>query len=1029
MYRKTNIRHLITLISLFVACTSFAQISNSVSGQVINNEGEKLAGALVWIDESQKSTVCDSEGYFEIRNISRQKYTLKISFLGYADKSIRVHGSKNMVICMEQNENLLKEVVCSSNINALSIRERSGVVDKVNMQLLKDKPMIDIALALQGSVPGLTVTPTGILGEKPEIRIRGNSSLRRGDVANEPLYVMDGKIISSQAFMLINPMDIKEIKILKDAAACAIYGIKAANGVIEISSNKGFTSDTYISYSSDFGIAFRGTRGIKMMKSKEKLQFERKIEAPNAPGYLLSDEYRKLYIERNKLQDLNDVYKKYFGTEKNMTEEELAKFSNKKLKELENINTDWFDELLRNTFYHNHHLSMRGGSDKTSYSCSLSYTNQEGQLPGNKYDKLGVSFSFDRNFDKLIISTEMSGGFGRKKTPEGGNFDIESLIYNLNPYETRNSKLLFSYPGMGYKDLFNQFKKDESDISTNISLSANWRPVSSLEIGCVTGISMINSKSHRVTPSTSYNETKSGVPEEQRGFIKNTKDNNADITFNLRATYNKIFLSKHDLTLSANYDYYYTYSNILTILGYGTGTLDFMDAVNNGIEGYRKPYFRNNIFKSAQLGYGVASGYSYDSKIDLFATFKRDASSLLSKKYRWNTSWAVGGGIHWNKFFKSDIITDLSTRISYGFISNLSGIQMSETIPTFSYTDKYYDISRSLKMNSMYNPLLRPEKTTSTDIGLSIGIHNKHSIQIQWYKRYIGDAILSISTESSMGSTSKKENIGILQNKGIEIQGNTSLYQKNDINITLMGNIAYNNNLVISLYDKKAIYSGESIIPDFEEGRPYNLLWGWESVGVNPLTGAPHFRNKDGKTLSINKRFNRNDLVILGRSTPPLTGSIGISVYTKNFDADMRFYYTFGGYKGTDFTYIRNKDNSNKNAPAGLLERTWFESGDENRIYPNPNLAIEAYNNYITYPNSRMIVSTSFIKLSSFVIKYKIPRKILAAYSKNLIKYWSFSVKGSNLFILTPYTNGSPESVSTNLATQPIITISTTITF
>ena len=142
---------------------------------------------------------------------------------------------------------------------------RSGVVQEVDMRRINSKPMIDMGLALQGSVPGLMVTNTGELGSAPEIRIRGNSSLRRGNTTNEPLYVMDGKVISSETFYNLNPQDIKEIKVLKDAAACALYGIKAANGVLEITSQRGISGQTMATYTLDMGITTRGRRGISMM--------------------------------------------------------------------------------------------------------------------------------------------------------------------------------------------------------------------------------------------------------------------------------------------------------------------------------------------------------------------------------------------------------------------------------------------------------------------------------------------------------------------------------------------------------------------------------------------------------------------------------------------------------------------------------------------------------------------------------------------------------------------------------------------
>lgn len=181
----------------------------------------------------------------------------------------------------DHSERKLGEAVITArpNINALDIRAKSGVVQTVNMKLLLNKPMIDMSMALQGSVPGLVVINRGELGEKPQIRIRGNSSLRRGDAANEPLYVLDGKVISSDAFLTLNPNDISEIKVLKDAVGTALYGIKAANGVVEITSKRGNTTGRLTaSYSMNLGITLQGRRGVEMMHTQEKLDFERRLQ-------------------------------------------------------------------------------------------------------------------------------------------------------------------------------------------------------------------------------------------------------------------------------------------------------------------------------------------------------------------------------------------------------------------------------------------------------------------------------------------------------------------------------------------------------------------------------------------------------------------------------------------------------------------------------------------------------------------------------------------------------------------------------
>ena len=238
------------IISFFITLstlTSHAQQRDIVlTGTVTDHQNEPLPGATIRIKGTQFGTVTDTDGHYLLRGKWKENDLILFSFIGMKEIRVKYTGQKVQDAAMQEDPKALDEViiVARQNINELDIRAKSGVVQRVDVERLNSKPMIDMSLALQGTVPGLIITNTGDLGSKPEIRIRGNSSFRKGDMANEPLYVMDGKVISSDAFMTLNPADIQEIKVLKDAVACALYGIKAANGVIEITSQRGNPDST-----------------------------------------------------------------------------------------------------------------------------------------------------------------------------------------------------------------------------------------------------------------------------------------------------------------------------------------------------------------------------------------------------------------------------------------------------------------------------------------------------------------------------------------------------------------------------------------------------------------------------------------------------------------------------------------------------------------------------------------------------------------------------------------------------------------
>ena len=404
----------------------YAQESHRIlAGRVVDSHDEPLAGANVYVrGDAYNGTSTDADGYFSLRLPDSRKIVIEASFLGMQQYSVHYDGQKEILIVMDDDLNMMESAVVTGkqNINDLDIRAKAGVINMVDMNRLQDKPVVDLSLSLQGSAPGLIVTNRGDLGTKPEIRIRGNTSFRKGDTANEPLYVLDGQVISSDAFMTLNPLDIADIKILKDAVACALYGTKAANGVLEITSVRGTNGNTMVTYDFNGGVTFRGRRGVHMMGTDEKLELERRLKNPEAPGYRFSEDY----------------FRKYHSSDPDI--DQMIAEGQAVLDELRKTDTDWFNELLRNDFYQRHNLSVRGGNDQTSYYASANYNYQGGQIPGNDVRRFSGRMSLDQALGKKgFVSLSVSGGYSKSNSPNGSTYSPTSLIYQLNPYESKTS--------------------------------------------------------------------------------------------------------------------------------------------------------------------------------------------------------------------------------------------------------------------------------------------------------------------------------------------------------------------------------------------------------------------------------------------------------------------------------------------------------------------------------------------------------------------------------------------------------------
>lgn len=993
--------------------------SQRLHGLVIDDFDEPLPGVVIKIEGTSYSTMTDNEGQFSFNVPLKKGSVISFSFPGMKKEERVWDGETRLDVTMAPDAKSLNEVVVTAdpNINNLDIRARSGVVQTVDMKRLNEKPMTDLGLALQGAVPGLIVTNSGELGSKPTIRIRGNQSLRAGDEANEPLFVLDGKVISSEAFRALNPQDIKEIKVLKDAAACALYGIKASNGVIEVTSKRGsHFGSVDVSYTLGMGATLKGRRGVQVMQSAEKLELERLMMNEATPGYRYSaDYYRKRYPGNPNLDAM-------------IAQGEAV------LDSLRGINTDWFNQLMRVALYQNHNLSVRGGNDKTSYFISGNIATQGGQVKGNSMMRATVRMGLDIAIGKIgYFTMGMDGSYTQTKTPNGSSFAPASLVYNLNPYETKSGNQLWSYPNRKFSDLLYQYSSNSSDKRGGISASITLRPCEELDISAVAGLDYLLNEATQLTPASSYSEQQSGYSTAELGKLNKDKNTLMNFTYNVRAVYNKMFKEVHDVTISLNHDCYVTNTDNIGITGYGVGDHASVAMINQSLTGARKPAVSGFKEKVAQLGFGGVAGYTYKSTYDLFATYKLDGSSVLPSDKRWNSAWALGVGwtpSQYEILLDNNVISRINLRGSYGNTASLAGVSAAQTIATFAYLEDAYATSRILELLALYNRDLKPEHTTSYDAGLQIGFLKKLTLDLKWYRRRTADALLDVPIAASNGFNMMKRNIGILSNEGYEAGVSFSLPDCHpDFSMRISANVAYNRNRVDDLYFTDKLYTSDySLIPDFQVGKAYDILYGLRQDGINAVTGLPIFIGAGGREIEPGKTMlTRDDFISLGHLTPPFSGTVNLGFTWKNLELDADFYWVAGGIKQYNYTYVRNRDDVNFNALRGLTETMWLRPGDVDKIYYSPfysSAAIET----LQYANTSNTGSSDYLRLSMLSLRYRVPESFLAKTHK-IIKYATIGLQASNLFTLTPYSESDPETGRLGASVQPVITFNLSVTF
>ncbi|HBL33285.1 MAG TPA: SusC/RagA family TonB-linked outer membrane protein [Porphyromonadaceae bacterium] len=1008
----------VLLILCFYLCTAFSQHHQAdaewIRGIVLSATDKlPLKGATVKNKRNHINTLTDINGKFDIQGKKGDR--LEISCIGFHKKEIEIGKTSDVIIYLDEKVEELKEFVVTGNknINDIDMRKLAGSIVTIDMSKLSVQPEMDLLRLLQGQVPGLMVTTSGELGAKPVIRIRGESSFSTS--ANEPLYVLDGVVISSEAFLALNPEDFEKIKVLKDAAASALYGIKAANGVIEISSKRGFVGKPYVTFTGRSGVTLKGPRGVQMMDSKEKLELERLIQNESTPGYRYSaDYYRKSYADDPRLDDLIANGQLYLDS-------------------LRNINTDWFNELIKVNIIQNYSLGIRGGTEKNTYFYSLSYGKQGGRIEGNDIQRFTARMNQDYVLSpRFNVSLNIGGGYSETNTPNGSSYDPATLIYDLNPYEQKNNPqtgepaVLWSYPNRTFYDLMNEYSRKSNAKRIEFSSVFHWMPVEGLDVSGVVGTDFLLNEKKSIVPPTAYSQK--DYKNDAKGELTQDKASELNLTSNFRANYNKR-IDEHDITLGMNTDYYYTAHDGIGLHGYGLPSkINTAAGINQGLTDSRRVRTNSRTEKNAQFGFGMAFGYSFRDTYDIYGSYKRDASSLLPSNKRWNTAWSAGAGWRFGNyaFMKTNkVVTDINLRFSYGYTAGMAGIDVAGTVPVFAYQTEVYASGRIFSLKSLYNKDLKPQQIQNTNAGAELTFLNRWNVSADIYKNTTGDAILSMPIPPSNGYDQMYRNIGVLENSGLEIKISGDIVRLNRFTWNTALSLSHNKNKVVKLYGGDKLFSNNDIqLPDMEVGKPVGTIYGLRSLGIHPIDGLPRFLSGEGKEIDYTyySSLRSNDFVQLGYNTPPYMGFFNSSVTYGALSLSFNFYFSFGGISTYSRRYVRDRDEIQYNAVKGQTSDMWFKPGDENKMYHTPNIPGSAYS-ILDLPSSETVFKTDFIRLNNVALNYRLPASLLA--KTGFVRYMQINVQAQNLWSARKET----DKASLINVVQPVIVCGLNVTF
>ncbi|MFR3277828.1 SusC/RagA family TonB-linked outer membrane protein [Phocaeicola plebeius] len=959
--KNARLRPFALFMALFLMNVSWAFAQLTVTGNAQSTSGEPLIGVNVVEKGTTNGTVTDLDGNYTLR-VAKGK-TLVFSYIGFLSQEVVVNGAKVNVTLKEDTETLDEVVVIG--YGSMARKDVTSSITTVKADQLNVGVFSDAASMLQGKVAGLTITTTGDPNGSPSITLRGSSSLRTGQ-AMQPYYVIDG--IPGVDISIVAPDDIESIDVLRDATATAIYGSKAANGVIIINTKKGKhgAERTNVSYSGY--VAFDNILNTLDMASADDL---------------------RAYAEATGATLANDM----------------------------GANTNWQDEVLRTAISTNHNLLINGGAGKTTYMASINYQDREGVITGSSMDRLNVRSLVTTKVlkDRLELSAGVNARYGKAigvpMNNEGASvLDAMNYFSPMLPVRNEDGSWTAGSGSKNYNPLSLIYENTSETMYKNTQLLGK----ASLEI--IEGLKWNVNYSFTNNQSTysaydSHNTQLEGISAYNGRATRNTYFGHEHI-FETFGNYDTTINDIHKLSVMAGYSWEEKMSND----GFGLTVHDFYDDVLKwnqltyastidgipAVQSGTKETIRNISF------YGRAS-YSFNSKYMIQATVRRDGSSVFGKNNQWGTfpSVSVAWNITEENFMKNQNLFDnLKFRLGYGVSGNALGFGAYTAIATygasgfFDYNGKQW---RTLAATKNANPDLKWETTGMFNVGLDYGLLNgRLSGTIEFYNKKTKDLIWNYPVSTNLYPFGDiAANVGEITNQGIEISINAVPVQTKNFTWNTTVTLSHNKNTVNRLSNDKfevgvftqgdpmvAGVSSEGYTQRIIEGEPLGTFFTYEFAGFNDAGKATYYvrdENTGERTGETTEQPGYKDRTITGCAQPKLNFGWNNTFNYKNWNATVFFTGVFGNdiYNGTRANYM---------SPEML-------AGGKNvlkEFLDNPTTSA-------SLPSDRFIENGSYLRLSTLSLGYTF--KNFNGWLQNLQLY----VTCNNLFTITGYKGLDPE--------------------
>ena len=900
--------------------------ANYVKGVVVDKKtGETIPGVSVAIMQGgniARGATADLNGKYNIP-YPMGDFTVRFTYVGYKPLVLKKSQLKpGMTVELEEEAKEMEQVVVNGYFSKKK-ESFTGSVKQISGPELKQVSSTNIITAISALTPGLQIVQNNQMGSNPnhtpELLLRGTTSFsNEGQDVNQPTIILDGVEISMQDLYDLDMNEVESINVLKDAAATALYGSKAANGVIVISRKPIQESTLHIAYNFTGNVQFPVLRDYDMLNASEKLAYEKMAGLYTAPEIA------------DKTQQLKNQW-------------ELDQLYNERYKAVQRgQNSDWMSQPARNSFSHDHSLRIYGGASNLRYELTGRFGDTKGVMKGDYRKRYNLGFLLSYYVkDALSISNRTSYAEVSTKDSPYGSFSQYTL---MNPYDamynadgTVNTNLAWDKDNPLYEALLGSYSKTGSRTLTNTTdirwdINKKFRVTAHFDIATGMGWG-----EDFTSPDSKVYKNETDLS--KRGSMWQTSSRTVDYSGNIIGAYNQMFKDQSLLSLTGGWEINhddYTQTKMQAI-GFYSDRLSYVGSAAGYPEGDH-PY--GSLSESADVGFFLNGAYSFRNRYYVDGTYRATGSSQFGENNRFGHFWAAGAA--WNilneKFMKNakkhfDL---LKIRGSVGFTGKVS-FSPFQALTMYEYSnDLSYITGMGAVPITIGNVDLSWERTLSYNVGVDLSMFDRRlNVTLDAYMKRTKDLLLEKSKAPSTGVSSVMENMGEIENKGIEYQIDGYIFRNRKFYWKLGTMGAFNKNRILKInsaleeMNRKNQEMADSYsypLPQYAEGEPVSALKLVRSAGIDPATGKEIYIKRNGEYTFD---YDPNDKVLIGDTEPLFTGSVSTSVYYKGFSSYALLSMRCGAwqYNTTRATRVEGSDPQN-NADQRVFDDRWKQPGD-----------------------------------------------------------------------------------------------------